>query len=62
MIVLVESQPEITRSPKNFQQIYLLLILYFSTDDFVDVPLYHQTSIVKAGYQINLLHGYFNIV
>ena len=61
ILVLVESKPEIKRPPKNFQQIYLLLFLNISTDDSVDVQLFHQTSIVRARYQINFLHGYFNI-
>ena len=60
-LVLVQSQPDITRPPKNSPQIYLLIFLNFSTDDSVEVPLYHQTSILRAGYQINLLQGYFNI-
>ena len=31
-----------------------------SIEACADSRLYHQTSIVRAGYQINLLHGYFN--
>ena len=60
-LIPVESQPEIKRPPKNFPQIYLLIFLNFSTDDSVDVPLNHQTSIVWAEDKIIFLHGYFNI-
>ena len=57
----MECQPEFTRPPKNFARIYLFIKEHFSTDYSVDAQLYHQTSIVRTGYQRNLLHRYFNI-